>query len=145
MNRFRAAAIATLALWAAGCGRPAYQVFAVRVASAPKAPPALYGNGSAGEAGRLGPARGPADEDGKLDLNRASAVELRRLPGAGATVIAAILAGRPYAAKRQLLERGVLSAAQYASWKDDLVVHRTTAAPAPAPRRSGGLPRRPRN
>lgn len=123
-----AASVAALALFLAGCGHPAYQVFAVRVASAPPA------KGIAGETAETAPVAavsGQATEDGKLDLNHATATELRRLPGAGPTVIAAILAGRPYTAKQQLVKRGVLSAAQYASWKEYLVVHRTTAARTP--------------
>jgi competence protein ComEA len=127
---------AGLAAASACCGQPAYQVFAVRVASAPAAPPGLR---AAAASPAAAPQRGPQQSDGKLDLNRASATRLRRLPGASSIVIAAILAGRPYTAKRQLLQRGVLSPAQYAVWKNYLVVHRTT--PALVPRRA----RRPRS
>ncbi len=126
-----AAAMAVGLAWLlAGCGQPAYQVFAVRVASAPAtagaatpaaAPPAAATKEAAGSA---------RAEGGKLDLNRATAEELRRLPGISAAAIAAIAAGRPYTAKHQLLTRGVLSPGQYAIWKDELVVHRAAARPS---------------
>ncbi len=128
---------AGLALLLAGCGQPAYQVFAVRVASAP--PPAGTAPDRRGR-GSAGPGLAAGEE--KLDLNRVTAAGLRRLPGMSAAVIAAILAGRPYTAKRQLLRRGVLTAEQYANWKDELVVHSATARAAPARFAGGGQRRR---
>lgn len=119
--------LAWLLLLGSGCQQP-YQVFAVQVAHAPAAGTAV-------------PAPAPADPPSTarsatrwqrlrrsrpqaLDLNRAPATSLRRLPGMDAATVAAILAGRPYRAKRELVKRNILTPAQYARWKGYLVVHR---------------------
>ena len=53
----------------------------------------------------------PASEP--LDLNTATAVQLRALPGMGDAYVRRILEGRPYTAKNQLVTRGVLPQAAY--------------------------------
>ncbi len=50
---------------------------------------------------------------------------LRQLPGIDARTVAAVVAGRPYRAKRELVKRRILTSAQYARWKNYLVVHRS--------------------
>lgn len=59
-----------------------------------------------------------------LDINRATAAELRALPGMGAAYAQRVIAGRPYTAKNQLATRGILPAAAYEQIKPLIVAHR---------------------
>lgn len=56
-----------------------------------------------------------------VDLNRAPAAELEALPGIGKALAAKIIGGRPYANKRQLVQRGILTQAVYDKVKDRLI------------------------
>lgn len=119
---------------ASACGQQPQRVFAVQVAEAPAAGAAAALPAGAGPALRRAT---PTGLDFKArnrawDLNAVSVTELEQLPGMDAKTAAAIVAGRPYKAKRELLKRHILSAAQYARWKDYLVVHRARAAASPA-------------
>ncbi len=59
-----------------------------------------------------------------LDINTATAAELSALPGMGAAYSQRVIAGRPYTAKNQLVQRGILPAGEYAKIKDLIVAHR---------------------
>lgn len=59
-----------------------------------------------------------------LDLNTASAGELRALPGMGDVYVRRIIEGRPYSAKNQLVTRGVLPREAYERIRDRIVAHR---------------------
>ena len=116
-----------------GCQQP-YRVFAVQVASAEEAPPPLPG--ALADARPLAVAPVAAPTMGglgmrmarpKWDLNRVPAVTLMELPGMTPGVVTAIINGRPYRGKRELLKRKILTAEQYERWKDYLVVHRGAA------------------
>jgi len=58
----------------------------------------------------------------QLDLNGASATQLRQLPGIGQDDAERIVAGRPYASKDDLLRRHVVSPEQYHSVAGNLYV-----------------------
>lgn len=61
-------------------------------------------------------ARGPL-----VDINTASAAELKAIPGVGEALAAKIIAGRPYANKAQLKSRKVISPLLYEQIKDRII------------------------
>ncbi len=56
-----------------------------------------------------------------LDINTATAAQLKSISGIGDAYAARIIAGRPYAAKNQLVSRGVLPANTYNKIKTQIV------------------------
>jgi len=60
-----------------------------------------------------------------IDINTASAAELKALPGIGDAYSAAIIKNRPYANKRQLLSRKVIPQATYDKISDQIVARQT--------------------
>jgi len=59
-----------------------------------------------------------------LDINTATATQLKALPGMGDAYVQRIIAGRPYTAKNQLATRGILPQSAYAAIKDQIIAHR---------------------
>lgn len=59
-----------------------------------------------------------------LDINAATAAELKALPGMGEAYAQRVIAGRPYTAKNQLTTRGILPAAEYEQIKPLIIAHR---------------------
>jgi competence protein ComEA len=64
------------------------------------------------------PATTPA---GKIDINTATADQLKAFPGIGEAYSKRIIDGRPYANKSQLLSKGILPSATYNKIKDQII------------------------
>ena len=64
------------------------------------------------------PATAPA---GKVDINTATAEQLKAFPGIGEAYSKRIIDGRPYANKSQLVSKGILPQATYDKIKDQII------------------------
>jgi DNA uptake protein ComE-like DNA-binding protein len=56
-----------------------------------------------------------------LDINTATPTQLKALPGIGDAYSDRIINGRPYAAKNQLVSRGIIPQATYDKIKDSII------------------------
>ncbi|MGE5237077.1 MAG: ComEA family DNA-binding protein [Acidobacteriota bacterium] len=74
------------------------------------------------------PVKGPAHASQAssaplVDINSATAAQLKALPGIGDAYSAKIIAHRPYAKKDQLVSMGVIPQSEYNKIKDRIVAH----------------------
>jgi competence protein ComEA len=73
----------------------------------------------------------PLPPAARIDINRASLDDLAKIPGLAPTWAARIVRFRPYRAKEDLLERGVLPSDVYDRIKDYVIAHRAEHSLAP--------------
>lgn len=64
----------------------------------------------------------------KLDINTATADQLKALPGINDATAQKIIAGRPYHAKNDLVSKNIISKSEYGSIKDLIIAHRPQGA-----------------
>ena len=84
------------------------------------AAPLLAAGQPAAEAKPAAAAAAPAKAE-LIDINSASDVQLKTLPGIGEAYAAKIIAGRPYARKDQLKSKNIIPAATYDKIQDKIV------------------------
>ncbi len=76
-----------------------------------------------------------AKTEALLDLNTASREDLIKLKGIGEARADAIIKGRPYKGKNELLDRKIVPESVYNDIKDLVIAKQVTAKPPPSPRR----------
>lgn len=74
-------------------------------------------------AGRRAAQAAPAPKD-RVDINRASVADLLKIPGMTPSWAGRIVRFRPYHAKSDLLERGILPSGVYDRIKNYVIAHR---------------------
>ena len=72
---------------------------------------------------QTGPHTAPAPED-RVDINAASLDQLMKVPGMSRTWAARIIRYRPYRAKNDLIDRGIVTGQVYDRIKDYIIAHR---------------------
>ncbi|MET0204257.1 MAG: helix-hairpin-helix domain-containing protein [Casimicrobiaceae bacterium] len=92
---------------------------ALLVAALGLAPPALAADKAAQPAAKPAAAATPADD--KIDINRAKADQLMTLEGIGDARAKAIIKGRPYKGKDELVEKNIIPQGVYDKIKDKII------------------------
>jgi DNA uptake protein ComE-like DNA-binding protein len=70
------------------------------------------------------PAASSAAATDKIDINTATADQLKAIPGIGDAYSKRIIDGRPYTAKNQLVSRGILPQGVYDKIKDQIIANK---------------------
>jgi competence protein ComEA len=70
---------------------------------------------------KAAPAMAPAGKTDLLDINSASADDLDALPGIGKAYSAAIIKGRPYKGKDELVQKSIVPQKTYDGIKDKII------------------------
>jgi DNA uptake protein ComE-like DNA-binding protein len=100
-------------------------IFALSLVNGTAAAQTTPGSSAAGSA--MSAAKSMAD---KLDINTATLDQLRELPGIGDAYSQKIVAGRPYRAKNELVQKKIIPQSVYDKIKDMIIAKQSKAAPA---------------
>ena len=103
----------------------AFPVFAQSTSPAGKTAPVNPGTTASGKAAAPNASSSTPAQGDLVDINTASAAELKALPGVGDAYSGKIIAGRPYKMKNQLLSRKIIPQATYDKIKDQIIAKQT--------------------
>jgi len=81
--------------------------------------------GKKADAKASAPAAASQKKGALVDINTASESELKQLPGIGDAFAGKIIAGRPYRAKNQLVQKNIIPQATYDKIKDMIVARQS--------------------
>lgn len=70
-----------------------------------------------------GTSKSSSSSGAKLDINTATADQLKVLPGIGDATAQKIIAGRPYHAKNDLVSKKIITESEYDKIKDQIIAH----------------------
>lgn len=91
---------------------------------------ATKANAKSGKAAATSTQKAASAKTEKLDINTATEDQLKALPGIGDAYSKAIVAGRPYRAKNELVTKKIVPQATYEKIKDQIIAHQAKGASA---------------